>query len=296
MATFRPSSCAVFLTTLAFLRCMSWSPWLKLNLVTSTPERTSEAMFSSEEVAGPRVATIFVRRAAILAVHPRVERRAARVDARLAEGLLDAQELVVLRHAVRAGGRAGLDLPGAHCNGKIRDRRVLGLPAAVAYHRRVPGLVRKLHRLEGLRQRADLVHLHQDGVAHALPDAPGQDLLVRDEEVVAHELDPAPEPLGEGCPALPVVLAEPVLDAQDRVLVAQVRVVVDHVAARELAPLAGQVVLAVLVELGGRRVEREADLVPQSVPAPPDGLRDERERGPVALKIWREPALVTDAA
>jgi hypothetical protein len=43
---------------------MCWSPWLKLNLVTSTPERTSDAMFSSEEVAGPRVATIFVRRAA----------------------------------------------------------------------------------------------------------------------------------------------------------------------------------------------------------------------------------------
>jgi hypothetical protein len=82
--------------------------------------------------------------------------------------------------------------------------------------------VGQLHRLERLRERPDLVDLHQDGVADPLPDAPAQDLLVRHEKVVPDELDPAPEPLGEGRPTLPVVLAEPVLDAQDGVLVAEV--------------------------------------------------------------------------
>jgi hypothetical protein len=61
-ATLRPASFAAVRTISAFLRCIWWSPWLKLNLVTSTPTRIRAPMLSSEEVAGPRVATIFVRR------------------------------------------------------------------------------------------------------------------------------------------------------------------------------------------------------------------------------------------
>ncbi len=62
MATLRPQSFATDRTVWAFFRCIEWSPWEKLNLVTSTAALTSDPMVSSEEVAGPSVATIFVRR------------------------------------------------------------------------------------------------------------------------------------------------------------------------------------------------------------------------------------------
>ncbi len=63
MATLRPRSCAAPRTTSAFFKCVLWSPWEKLNLVTSTPARTRAPMASSVEVAGPSVATILVLRA-----------------------------------------------------------------------------------------------------------------------------------------------------------------------------------------------------------------------------------------
>ena len=54
-----------------------------------------------------------------------------------AQLLLDAQQLVVLRDAVRARGRARLDLPGAERDREVGDRRVLGLARAVRHDRRV---------------------------------------------------------------------------------------------------------------------------------------------------------------
>src|SRR5688572_1541809 len=47
--------------------------------------------------------------------------------------LLDPQELVVLRHAVRARRRAGLDLAAAGGHGEVGDRRVLGLARTVRH-------------------------------------------------------------------------------------------------------------------------------------------------------------------
>src|SRR5215216_2488830 len=79
-------------------------------------------------------------------------------------------------------------------------------------------------------------------------------------------------------PPLPVVLGEPVLDADDGILVAQPDVVLDHLLTTEILSLAGQVVGAALVELRGGRVQGERYLIPQRVPAPIDGLGDERER------------------
>src|SRR3954462_11571645 len=59
--------------------------------------------------------------------------RAARICGVRAEDLLDAQELVVLGHAVRAGRRARLDLTAAGGHGEVGDRGVLGLPRAVRH-------------------------------------------------------------------------------------------------------------------------------------------------------------------
>src|SRR5215208_4662879 len=227
---------------------------------------------------------------------PRIEGRQAGVDGGASQGLFYAEELVVLRHALAAGRRAGLDLARVHGHGEVGDRRVLGLAAAVADHRGVTGLVRELHRLESLRERADLVDLYEDGVSDTLADAAGEYLRVRYKEVVANELHPVSQLLGDHGPPIPVVLGEAILYAQYRILVAQPHVVVDHLLPGELLTLAGEVVLAVLVELGGSRVEGEDYLIPQRVSTPLDGFRDQPERRAVALEVGREATLVADTS
>src|SRR5262245_6114743 len=57
----------------------------------------------------------------------RAERLAAGVAHRVAEVLLDAQQLVVLRHAVGARQRAGLDLQRVRADRDVGDGGVLGL-------------------------------------------------------------------------------------------------------------------------------------------------------------------------
>src|SRR3989475_5937800 len=59
------------------------------------------------------------------------ERRAAGVDRRVIEDLLDAQQLVVLGDAVRAGRGAGLDLAAVGGDGQVGDGDVLRLSGAV---------------------------------------------------------------------------------------------------------------------------------------------------------------------
>ena len=83
---------------------------------------------------------------------------------------------------------------------------------------------------------------------------------------------------------------------KDRVLVREVCVVVDHLLAGESLAFAGEFVGAVVVELGGSRVEGEADLVSKRVAAPLDGLGDKTERRAVALEVRGETTLIPDAA
>src|ERR1700716_3284726 len=81
-----------------------------------------------------------------------------------AQLLLDAQQLVVLRHALGAGGRAGLDLPARSRHRQVRDRHVLGLARAMADDGAVAALSRGGDRLQRLGERPDLVHLDEDRV------------------------------------------------------------------------------------------------------------------------------------
>jgi hypothetical protein len=75
--------------------------------------------------------------------------------------------------------------------------RVLGLARAVADDGRVVGALGHLDGGEGLGQRADLVDLDQDRVGDVLLDAFLQDLGVGDEQVVAHQLHPLAQAVGQ---------------------------------------------------------------------------------------------------
>jgi hypothetical protein len=104
------------------------------------------------------------------------------------EQLLDAQQLVVLGHAVGSGRGAGLDLAAVGGHGEVGDRGVLGLARAVAHHAAEAVAVGQVDRVEGLGQRADLVDLDQQGVGGARR-CPLQSARVGDEQVVADDLD-----------------------------------------------------------------------------------------------------------
>src|SRR5579884_3183035 len=187
-----PTSAAISRTSQARCECSACVPCERLKRTASTPASISAFRRSRESEAGPSVATIFVRRSIairlrVLAAQAR-ESSPARVHRLLTELFLDAQELVVLRDAIAARRRAGLDLPGAECDGEIGDGRVLRLARPVGHHRGVAVLLREPHRLDRLRQRADLVHLDEDRVGDAAVDSLLQANGIRDEEIVADEL------------------------------------------------------------------------------------------------------------
>lgn len=136
------------------------------------------------------------------------ERRATGVDRRVAELLFDAEQLVVLRDALGAGRGAGLDLTGVGGDRQVGDRGVFGLARAVRQHGRVAAALGEGDGVEGLGQRADLVHLDEDRVGGAGLDALRETLGVRDEEVVADDLGLRADLAREVRPALPVVFVE----------------------------------------------------------------------------------------
>src|SRR5690606_36592610 len=201
------------------------------------------------------------------------------VDRRVVELLLDAQELVVLGHALGPGGGAGLDLAAVGGHRQVGDRHVLGLARAVAHHAAVAVGLGQRDGVQGLGERPDLVDLHQQGVADTLGDAALQPLGVGDEQVVADQLDPEAESVGDRLPAGPVLLVERVLDGDQRLGVNELVVVVDRLVRGLGAALEGiAATLGVLEELAGSHVEGERDVAPRGVARLADRLDDQVER------------------
>jgi hypothetical protein len=100
---------------------------------------------------------------------------AAGIAGLAAQLLLDAQQLVVLGHAVAAAQRAGLDLGRGGRHREVGDGGVLGFAGAVRDDRRVAGRIGHRDRRQRFAQRADLVDLDQDRVGDALVDALAED-------------------------------------------------------------------------------------------------------------------------
>src|SRR6476661_10715899 len=122
---------------------------------------------------------------------------ATRVTRGAAELFFDAQQLVVLGHAIGAAQRTGLDLRGGGGHRDVGDRRVLGFARAVRNDGGIARLVGHRDRFQGFGQRADLVDLDQDRVGHALFDAFLEDARIGDEQIVADQLHLFAQTLGE---------------------------------------------------------------------------------------------------
>src|ERR1035441_6709357 len=94
----------------------------------------------------------------------------------------------------------------------------------MADDRRVVIILCQFNSIERLSKRSNLVDLHEDGVGRAGVDAPLQELHVRYEHVISHELDLAAELVSQLLPIGPIALGTAVLDAYDRVFAAQLDV------------------------------------------------------------------------
>src|SRR5438093_7542788 len=119
---------------------------------------------------------------------------AARITGGSAQLELDLHEPVVFGVALAPRERSGLDLPAAERDAQIGDGRVLGLARAVGDDGGVARPPGELDGRDGLRERADLIHLDEHGVADLLADPALEPLDVRHEDVVANELEAIAQP------------------------------------------------------------------------------------------------------
>ena len=212
----------------------------------------------------------------------------------VSELLGDAQQLVVLRHAIGARRAAGLDLAYARRHRKVRDERVLGLPRAVRDDRAVAVAARQLDALQRLGQRADLIHLDEDRIRDILFDPARQPLGVRAKEIIPHKLHPFLQTFRELRPARPVVLCESVFDRDNWVAIDPSFIERDHLGRGLGAALALlERVLAIVVQLRRGDVEGDRDVLPRLEAAGLDRGHDRLERGLVVRQIGRESALVS---
>ena len=156
--------------------------------------------------------------------------------------------------------------------------------------------VRHLDGVERLGQGADLVELYEHRVCRAELDALLDACGVRDKQIVADYLDAVAEALCHKLPALPVVLAEAVLNGDDGVLVHKVLPHVYHLLARHRDAALGQVVALVLlaVPIADCAVDSDLEVLAGLVSGLFDSGDKRLERVLVAVKVRGVAALVAD--
>jgi len=204
----------------------------------------------------------------------------AAVDGIVAEFLFDAEELVVFGDAVGAAEGAGLDLAGVRGDGDVGDGDIFGLARAVADDGGVFVFLGEFDGVEGLGERTDLVDLDEDRVRHALVDAFLEEFDIRNEEIVADELDAITERFGKFFPTNPVVFGAAVFDRDDRVFFAEAGVVGDEFvsgALRAVGFLEDVGFLVGRVEFAGGTIERDEDIFAELVAGGFHGLGDRVE-------------------
>mmetsp|Transcript_79159 Transcript_79159/g.173575 ORF Transcript_79159/g.173575 Transcript_79159/m.173575 type:complete len:466 (-) Transcript_79159:120-1517(-) len=205
------------------------------------------------------------------------------IGAFVTELLFDSHQLVVLRIPVGPARGTCLDLASAEADCQVGNGSVLSLAGSVRAHDAPTVLLAQLHSLDGLANRADLVHLQEEGVAGLVLDGLLHSADVGDGQVVTNNLARLADGSGELGPGSPVVLVERVLDGDDRVVLDKACVELGQLLARHLevrgllglrVPSAEVIdVLTLDLELRGSNIHTNlADVLVASLL---DGLHDE---------------------
>src|SRR5205085_1157209 len=153
---------------------------------------------------------------------------AAGESRRGSEFLFDTEQLVVFGDAIGPARRTGFNLPRGGADCEVRDGGVLGLARTMRNNGAVVRVLRHFHRVERFSDRTDLIQLDEERVADALRDAALEDFGIRDEHVVADELDAGPKYARQHLPAVPVAFGQAVFDRNDRVFAQPILVEPDH--------------------------------------------------------------------
>src|SRR6201987_6554853 len=137
-----------------------------------------------------------------------------------ADFFLEWEGLVLLRSAVGARSRAGLDLAGRGGDRQVSDKRVFGFAGTMRNDRVVAGLASEFDGINGFGDRANLIELDENRVGKAFVDAARESLRIGHKEIVADELDFSlrrfrPDRFGQRFPAGPVILGHTVLERDD---------------------------------------------------------------------------------
>src|SRR3546814_8022047 len=94
------------------------------------------------------------------------------------------------------------------CSSELRDignGGVFGFSGAMRHNGRIARALGHLDGGEGFGQGSDLVDLDQYGIGHAKLDASLENLGIGYEQIVAHQLNPFAQLIGQDFPAVPVV-------------------------------------------------------------------------------------------
>ena len=161
----------------------------------------------------------------------------------------------------------------------------------MGHHRGVSGRRGHRHRIQGLGQRPDLIHLHQQRVRSAVGYPARQSLRVGHEEIVADELNSISHRVGEVNPPTPIIFGQRVFDTHQREISQERLVVAGHPLHRSIGALEG--VRAVGEELRRRNVESESDVAAQRQTGRLDRPPNQLQRGAVVRQIRCETAFVT---
>src|SRR5680860_631625 len=203
------------------------------------------------------------------------------------------QQAIVFGNPLAPSRGARLHVAGARPHRQVRDERVWGLARPVRDELRIARLPADPLGLESLGDGPDLVDLDQRGVADLAGDRLRDDGRIGDKDVVTHELQTVAQPGGQALPTVPIDLRQAVLDQPHREVGGDLFVAGNHVVGGER--LAGDVVVAVAVELAGRGVQRNRHAgLTGRIPGVDNRLDDQRQHVLRLRDVGGEAALVAE--
>ena len=144
--------------------------------------------------------------------------------------------------------------------------------------------------IEGFSQGADLVELDQNCVSSIQFNSLLDERGVRDEQIIADQLDLIAKTLTELLPAFPVILCKTIFQRDQRILLRPCFIHVDHFFRSLLAftgTLQNILALLLIIEFRRSRVHSEADVIAELVASSLNSLSHESQRAFISERLQR---------
>ena len=134
------------------------------------------------------------------------------------------EQAIVLGDPLASAKRTRFDLSTPHGHREVGDERVLRFSRAMRNYELPICFTAHLDRVDGLGYCADLIELNQNRICCMFGNSALDELCIRDIDVISDDLNPLAKLCGQGMEAIPIILAEPILDRNDGISVGPLRV------------------------------------------------------------------------